>query len=51
MNKKNEQEKIALIDEALLINVAGGDGESEDCGPGDCTNHGGCEDESEEEMR
>lgn len=31
-----EEERIELIEEALLENVAGGDG------PGDCTNHGGC---------
>lgn len=48
MKKKTEQEKIALIDEALLNNIAGGDGEEEE-GPGDCTNHGGCENEEEEQ--
>lgn len=44
--KKDQQveSKIKLIDEALLENIAGGisKGINVECGPGDCTNHGGC---------
>ncbi|WP_313249231.1 hypothetical protein [Stenotrophomonas indicatrix] len=47
MESKKDQaveSKIKLIDEALLDNIAGGFGDSPnvECGPGDCTNHGGC---------
>ena len=35
MDKKTQETKIILIDEALLNNVSGGDGE----GPGDCSCH------------
>ncbi|MBK9493923.1 MAG: hypothetical protein IPO08_05160 [Xanthomonadales bacterium] len=46
-----DKEKIELIDEALLLNVTGGDGE----GPGACDNHcdDGCsqEEEGEEKLK
>lgn len=50
MTIKTDDTKIEIIDEALLENIAGGRGGRTACGPGDCTNHGGCENEEEEEQ-